>query len=29
MPRRVRAFIDFLLSNEQQLAGVTRPEAER
>jgi DNA-binding transcriptional LysR family regulator len=29
MPRRVRAFIDFLLSNEQQLAGVTRPEAAR
>lgn len=27
MPRRVRAFIDFLLSSEQHLAGVTRPEA--
>jgi DNA-binding transcriptional LysR family regulator len=27
MPRRVRAFIDFLLSNEQRLAGVTRPQA--
>lgn len=25
MPRRVRAFIDFLLSNTQQLAGVMRP----
>jgi len=27
MPRRVRAFIDFLLSSEQHLAGVTRPAA--